>query len=107
MLTKIRGVARNIHGHLASLRTTLGDHPYPLEHSGENLTIASFAVETLPPVDDIGTLVERAHETPQRLGVLHFRILGRLAMLIEKVEKVLGLPPMPEPPEDNSEKKQS
>jgi len=89
-----------LHGFLVEFQSKVGDSVvYPFEHAEENITLARFALPTLPDTNDIGGLLQASHEALDRLGALYVRALGRIAVTAEEVECALGLPPIEFAPE--------
>jgi hypothetical protein len=89
--------ARDVHRSFSSLRNRLRDEPYPLEHSKQGLTVANYLADIIPPAERVEDLMVAAHHAMDRAVNLFPRILGRLALVAEKVEKIAGLRPMKEP----------
>ena len=84
---------------LARLRRMLRNITYPFEHTQAHMTLGEFAIADVPGKDELGPLLERAYEAVDRLFRVYARLVSRLAHLAESVENVLGLPPLPEPPQ--------
>ncbi|MFI5457987.1 MAG: hypothetical protein ACHRXM_21310 [Isosphaerales bacterium] len=83
-------------GSLEELRGKLGDTiDYPFDHAQEDITLVRFALPD-PPVDknDVDGLLRSSEGALSRLHGLYCRALGRLAVTVEEVEQVLGLPPI-------------
>ena len=84
---------RGIHDKLEELKAALGhDLPYPFEHAKGEITLAEFAVPTVPEANDIGELLEASDRAMDHLTTVYIRLLGRLAVIVERVETFLGLP---------------
>lgn len=85
--------ARVVRDKLEELKAAIGyDLPYPFEHAKGEITMAEFAVPTIPDANDIGELLDAATRAPEYLATIYIRLLGRLAVIVEKVETYLGLP---------------
>jgi len=87
---------------LARLRRLLMNITYPFEHTQAHMTLGEFAIADVPGKDELGPLLERAYEAVDRLFRVYARLVSRLAHLVELVENVLGLPPLPEPPQTHN-----
>jgi hypothetical protein len=87
---------------LARLRRLLMDITYPFEHTQAQMTLGEFAIVNVPGKDELGPLLEVAYEAVDRLFRVYVRLVGRLAHLAELVENGLGLPPLPEPPQQHN-----
>lgn len=83
---------------LQELQWKLGDAiEYPFEHAQEGVGLARFALPLIPDARELVDLYRTAEEATGRVNVLHRRVLGRLAVTAEEVEKVLGLKPLEAP----------
>jgi len=87
---------------LARLRRLLMDITYPFEHTQAQMTLGEFAIVNVPGKDELGPLLEVAYDAVDRLFRVYVRLVGRLAHLAELVENGLGLPPLPEPPQQHN-----
>jgi len=87
---------------LARLRRLLMDITYPFEHTQAQMTLGEFAIVNVPGKDELGPLLEVAYDAVERLFRVYVRLVGRLAHLAELVENGLGLPPLPEPPQQHN-----
>jgi hypothetical protein len=67
---------------------------YPFDHAGGEVTLAKFALPSIPEATAIGDLLGVAETTLDRLLPLYSRILGRLALAVEEVERAVGLLPV-------------
>ena len=67
---------------------------YPFEHAHEGITLRRFALPSIPPKESIGDLTRTAGEAAERIGTLYARVLGRLAVTAEEVERACGLSPL-------------
>ena len=85
--------ARVVREKLEELKAAIGDGlPYPFEHAKGEISLAEFAVPTVPEANDIGDLLDASVRAYDHLGTTYGRLLGRLAMIVERVEAFLGLP---------------
>lgn len=101
-----RGLIQGIQGKMSSmwerlkdLRTQLSSVPYPLDHAKGDISVGGYMLEDLPAMDDLGGIFEAGQSVVETLMVLYARLVGRLVVIAEEVEKLLGLEPLPEPPE--------
>jgi len=89
-ILKQAGVVRE---KLEELKASIGhDLPYPFEHAKGEITMAEFAVPSIPDANDIGEMLEVVERAFDHLGTVYVRLLGRLAVIVERVETFLGLP---------------
>jgi Zn-dependent protease with chaperone function len=88
---------------LGEVHQALAATPYPFAHAGGQVSIADFLIEELPDADDVGGVMNVAHELLEATTSLYFRVLATLTAIAAQVEKALGLPPYPEPPEEPEE----
>jgi predicted Zn finger-like uncharacterized protein len=81
---------------LEALRWKVGDTIfYPFEHAQDNVTLARFVLaEAIPPKENVQGLLEMSEAALDRILGLYSRVLGRLALTAEEVERVLGLAPI-------------
>ena len=84
---------------LNRLREALGDQvAYPFEHREGAITLAQYALPEVPGPKDIDGLLNVAGNTIDKVIPMHYRLVGRLMLAAEAVEKALGLQPLPERP---------
>ena len=86
------------HRGLQALRERLGRAAYPFEHAEGAVSIGRYALDDLPDAHDLEAVLAAGEEMLNRLYMLYFRIMGRLAATAEAVESALGLAPLPDPP---------
>jgi Zn-dependent protease with chaperone function len=80
---------------LQELRTALGDGVlYPFDHAQGEVSLGKFALPAVPDETAIGELLQTAENVFDRLIPLYSRILGRVALAIEGIERAVGLPPL-------------
>ncbi len=82
---------------LKELHRELRSQPYPFDHGDhgkEGTNLAQFAIPSMPAANDYNGLVGVSGYALDRLHEVYDRILGRLAMMAEKVEEALGMPPL-------------
>jgi Zn-dependent protease with chaperone function len=99
----IRRGARRLHDLLQELSWKVGGGVlYPFDHAHGEISLARFVFPSvLPAADDINELIQMSHDVVDKIIPLHCRLLGRLILAAEEVERVFGLPelavPAPEP----------
>lgn len=69
---------------------------YPFEHSRVDISIAEFALAKIPESNNPGELLGAAEALFENLMALNHRVLGRLCLLAEEVETLLGFEVLPE-----------
>ena len=86
-------------GHLTHLQAMLGDEViYPFEHHEGSITLAQYALPEIPGAKDIDGLIHVASNAIDKTIPMHYRLVGRLMLAAEAVEKSLGLEPLPDRP---------
>jgi Zn-dependent protease with chaperone function len=90
--------ARKTLAALAQLRDPLGRVPYPYDHLDRTATVYSFILQQLPAADAVGDVAHAAETALESLYSLYMRLLSDLAACAEAVEQSLGMPALPEPP---------
>jgi predicted Zn finger-like uncharacterized protein len=95
-INAILRAAAALRDRLVETRWKVGDFlDYPFEHADDNVTLGKFIFPSLlPEKNDVGGLLQTSDEALDRLAGLYRRALGRLAVTVEEVERVLGLPPI-------------
>lgn len=89
---------------LTELRWKLGDSiAYPFEHKQAGISLARYALPDLPDEKDINGLLNVGGDAIDRVIPLHYRLVGRLMLATEAVEKALGLESLPERPKKEDE----
>src|SRR5262249_20905771 len=103
----IEAIFRQMEGmstRLSDIHEQLQGKPYPFDHADAKITLQEFVIPYIPEPMDLGGLVMATQHLVERLYMLQVRIFARLAYAAEKVEAVLGLPPLPDPePKNDSE----
>jgi Zn-dependent protease with chaperone function len=101
----IHEVAAAMRTQLHTLRDALTGLPYPFAHGQGAVDLAAYAVldGDLPAAEDFGEIFSVAGRALDHLDDLYFRMLAGLVLLAELAEQDLGLPPLPEPPEEPAE----
>jgi hypothetical protein len=82
------------------IRHALRGAPYPFEHAKGPTTIAEYVLPGGLEENNLVAIYEAGGAILENLSGLMVRIVGRLASIGEQVESALGLPPLPDPPEE-------
>jgi len=89
---------------LNEIHEKLSGKPYPFDHADAKITLQEFVIPQMPEPMDLPGLVIVTQQLVERLYVLQVRMFARLAYAAEKVESVLGLPKLPEPEVEKTDK---
>ena len=82
---------------LFEIQQQIGTARYPFDHAKGPLSLLEYLLPALPPQDDVGALYDAADQFLDRLPSLYVRVAGQLTTFAERVEAVLGLPPLGQP----------
>lgn len=93
----------NLEQLLTSIHTRFKRLPYPFEHSKVDISIADFALSHEPESNNPGQLLGAAEALFENLMSLNHRSLGKLCLMGEQVEQLLGLEILPEYEEKQAE----
>jgi Zn-dependent protease with chaperone function len=88
-------------GLILKVRDSLTKYEYPYDHAKANITVGEFALATLPDSENPGQIYEAAGNLIETSVQLRARLTGHLCQIAEQVERVLGLKPLPEPPDED------
>lgn len=91
-----------LRGRLASIRKEMGGHLYPFDHAQAETTLQEYALLRIPAEAELTELISVADTLQSRLVTIQLRLFARLAQAAEKVEIVLGMPPLAEPDDDTT-----
>lgn len=94
---KIRAIADRWHALLVGLQERLAQITYPFEHAEGRISVARFAIERIPDLEDLPGLGQATDAALKRLFNLHDRIMGRLVVMAEAVEQCVDSPPVAPP----------
>jgi hypothetical protein len=86
-----------VRGLIYGIYRDLGAEQYPFDHAKGQMTIAAYALEKLPPAEDLGAILSAGDELFDKLQPLVGRMMSQLAWAAEQVETALGLPLLPDP----------
>ncbi|NUQ62512.1 MAG: M48 family metalloprotease [Pirellulales bacterium] len=76
---------------------------YPFDHEKKRVTLREYALAGMPEEPTLAGIYHVAVALVKTLHELYYRMASRLAMTAERVESLLGLPPLPEPPQKEAE----
>ncbi len=77
-----------------------GDLPYPFEHADGAISLEQYVLPSMPPREAVGDLFQAAVEAINKLLPLQARIIGRLVLVAEQTERLIGLEPLPDLPDE-------
>ncbi|MBN1910091.1 MAG: M48 family metalloprotease [Pirellulales bacterium] len=103
IINRARNLLDLIYQDLASLRGGMANLRYPFDHVRKDITMAEVIVEQMPVKGDAEGLHDAVVSLLEIWPPTRNRLLGRLALIAEKVETALGLEPLPAPPSDDDE----
>jgi Zn-dependent protease with chaperone function len=83
---------------LRNLWHELGNTPYPFTVAGKSVSVGQFAIDQAPNSSDLGLTLNTTSQALDRLKACHGQVLATLAEAAERVELVVGLKRLPEPP---------
>ncbi len=103
VLKLILSQMESLRSRLVSIQQEMGNHLYPFDHAQAEMTLRVHALPQIPDEHDLGGLVQVTDLMQSRLTSIQARLFARLARAAEKVEEAIGMPPLPEPSDDNTE----
>jgi Zn-dependent protease with chaperone function len=103
LVRQIRSKMREVRKSLAALKNRLDGMDYPFEHTKDRMTLGDFALGYIPEDDDLGPLLDAAYQAIDKILRVYARLAGRLTNTAELVEKALGLEPLPEPQQSQTQ----
>lgn len=90
----VRDLMGRWHAQLEGLRDGLGI-AYPFEHAKGDVSISEYLFHDEPDEIDLGGLHQQAHQTFELVRSLQYRVFGRLALIVETIERAfLKLEPL-------------
>jgi hypothetical protein len=95
----IRSHRKEVLGRVLRIRHALSAATYPFDHAKGRISIGEYALPEGVEDDNLGAIYEAGAGLLENLSGLLVRIASRMAAMGERVELVLGLEPLPEPPE--------
>lgn len=100
LIDEIVSRSGRVHREVCEVRGAVAHLDYPFEHAKGRIKLDAYALESIPPKDNVGAVYEAAQQIADRLISLYVRVVARLAMIGENVERVVGLAPLPEVKEE-------
>ncbi|MBI2899815.1 MAG: M48 family metalloprotease [Planctomycetes bacterium] len=97
LIRRIMAELEEVRKLMGTLKAGLGGLVYPFDHADGGVTIADYAVRAIPPVEQVGLLMDHSGETLRLMFDLMDRVSNRLAFYAERMEEAAGLPPLPTP----------
>jgi hypothetical protein len=94
---------RHLREELLKLRGQFDQFAYPFDHAQGAMSISHYLLKELPGPEELGDIVDAADGLVNRLLPMYARTLGRLCLMAEAVETVLGHAPLPTPAEPKSQ----
>jgi hypothetical protein len=82
---------------------SISNETYPFDHARGQISLVEYATTRQPHPEDLAALLTVGDELLDALPIVYGRLLGRLCAVAEQVEAAVGLPPLPEMPEDDEE----
>jgi Zn-dependent protease with chaperone function len=107
VLKLILSQMESLRSRLISIQQEMGNHLYPFDHAQAEMTLRVYALPQIPDEHDLGGLVQVTELMQSRLISIQARLFARLARAAEKVEEAIGMPPLPEPNDDDDENDES
>ena len=101
LIKKILNSMEKLSSLLEMTSKSLGNRLYPFEHGKAAMTIREYALPEVPDEEDLFGMVSATDHLVQKLSILQVRLFARLANVVEQVETAIGLPPLPDPKDDN------
>jgi hypothetical protein len=82
---------------ISQRRNQLNIVAYPLEHAKASTTVGDYMVANVPSPEDVVEVYHAGQAAVDNVLTLYARLVARLTLLAEQIEKTLGLQPLPEP----------
>lgn len=96
LIDQIISRAGKVHRDLCQVRGAVAHLDYPFEHAKGRIKLDAYALESIPPKDNVGAVYEAGQQVGERIVSLYVRVVARLTMIAENVERVVGLAPLAE-----------
>ena len=94
--------AQDTRGIISDVLRILHADAYPFAHGDGNVSIAAALCQRPPDGDNPADIYFVSEEMIGRYEDIRVRVVGRLCYLAERVEKAMGLKPLPDPEEDDA-----
>ncbi|MBS0263163.1 MAG: M48 family metalloprotease [Planctomycetes bacterium] len=102
IIDQVVGSLSRMTDQLQQIHDQLDGRRYAFDHADGKMTLQQFVIPQVPEAMDLSGIVSACELLTERLFTLQVRIFSRLAQAAEKVEQVLGMPPLPEPVDDKT-----
>lgn len=102
-LELIASQLQTLRSRLTSIQREMGAHLYPFDHAQATTTLQTFALPQIPDERDLEGLVVATDQMQSRLVTIQMRLFARLAQAAERIELAIGMPPLPEPEENDED----
>jgi len=93
----VQSLAEQMCMQIEDMRSRLNVVAYPFEHAAGRISLSKFACTQSPMPNKPQTVLRAARQMTENLQLFYLRSMGRLALLAEQVEAVLGMPPLRDP----------
>lgn len=93
----IRTFSDAVAARLEDILSYLELEPYPFDHAASGVTMSRYVLSDFRRMARPVDIASQAVAAADRIALLHQQLLGRLAVVAEKVEKMAGLKPLPAP----------
>ncbi|MEO0476947.1 MAG: M48 family metallopeptidase, partial [Planctomycetota bacterium] len=97
LIEKIKHTAKETVGEIKDTLRSLATKQYPFAHGDGRVTMAEAVCDKPPDEDSLGDILFVADDMVGRIGEMRERIIGRLCHHAERIEKVMGMKPLPQP----------
>jgi hypothetical protein len=96
----IESHAQALRERLCSIEESMSDQLYPFDHARADTTLKEFLLPHIPGEKKATGILDAAEQFQSRLLTVQLRLFARLARVAEKIEDVVGMPPLPDPQRD-------
>ena len=76
---------------------------YPYSHAHKQVSVAQYAATSLPPAEEPVDVFKASDSAVDAVYSLYVRLISDLSARAEKVEESLGLPKLPDPPQNDAD----
>lgn len=100
----VEAQAIEVHKQLVRLCENLTGIRYPFaqQQQQQSISVRDYVAGGMPDELTLGGIYAAAEELLKSVHELYYRMAGRVALAAERVESLLGLPPLPEPPSNSA-----
>jgi Zn-dependent protease with chaperone function/HEAT repeat protein len=96
LIEKINQAGKDTVDDITDLLRAVGREKYPFAHGEGRVNMAAAICDKPPDADNLGDIYFVAEDLAGRFVELRERIIGRLCHHAERIEKVMGMKPLPE-----------